>query len=199
MGFAFSRLPLPGKKEDPPLSGQRYEGLSDEQKVHAAACNNDIRMLELLVEEGVSLDAPREQDGLSALDACAWSGATQGTLALLRLGADPRQTVQAVCGAAAWGNAEILEAMLDAGGPADQEHSQSSALRWSIEMGNEDCAEILVRKGAWKEEPEKDFLLRRAKKRRWKLLLDRIAEVDPSRKEECVLPPTFFDAYCTVL
>lgn len=54
-----------------------------------------------------------------ALDSCSWSGVTAGAHALLRLGADPSRTVQAVVGAASWGNTDHLETLIDVGGPAD--------------------------------------------------------------------------------
>mmetsp|Transcript_1815 Transcript_1815/g.4035 ORF Transcript_1815/g.4035 Transcript_1815/m.4035 type:complete len:202 (+) Transcript_1815:75-680(+) len=179
-------------KVDPPLKApgsDPYEGLSPEQMVHAAACNDDVKTLERLAQEGADLNAPREPDGLLALDATSWSGCAAGSFALLRLGADASATQQAVCGAAAWGKAELLEALLDAGGPLDQELSQSTPLRWSVEMGHEDCSLVLQRKGAWKVEPDQEYVLRRAKGKRMAQFLQCVAEEDPKRAAACVLPP----------
>ncbi|CAK0843998.1 unnamed protein product [Prorocentrum cordatum] len=133
-------------------------------------------MLEELAAEGVDLNKPRDPDGLLPIDACAWSGCTSGVMALLRLGASASKSVQAVAGAAAWGHPELLEALLAAGGPVDQDFSNSTPLRWAVEMSHEDCAEILVRYGAWKAEPEQDAVLGRARRKRLRSLLDAIAQ-----------------------
>lgn len=197
MGGVITRV-LKAKK-DPPLKKDKYEGLTPSQKVHAAACDGDVAELERLAAEGVDMNEPRHPDGLMALDACAFSGCMEGAMTLIRLGADPAQTVQAVVGAATWGNPELLEALLEKGGPVDQELSQQTALRWAVEYGNEDCAVILVRRGAWKLEPLQDLVLMRAQSRRMRQLLESIAQADPERAEDCVLQPCWRSCGCEVL
>jgi len=195
MGLAKSKAKkdddLPQLRSELPQYQFDKEGtpLTKDQQVHAAAANGDIQMLEELAAAGVDLNKPRDPDGLMPIDACAWSGCTSGVMALLRLGASASKSVQAVAGAAAWGHPELLEALLAAGGPVDQEFSNSTPLRWAVEMSHEECAEILVRYGAWKEEPEQDAVLRRARSKRLRSLLDAIAEADPARASECVVLP----------
>eukprot|EP00931_Biecheleriopsis_adriatica_P011353 TRINITY_DN112442_c0_g1_i1.p1 TRINITY_DN112442_c0_g1~~TRINITY_DN112442_c0_g1_i1.p1 ORF type:complete len:196 (-),score=42.53 TRINITY_DN112442_c0_g1_i1:71-658(-) len=174
---------------EPLVPKDPYADLTPELTVHAAACSDDVKQLEKLAEEGVDLNQPRPQDGYYALDACAWSGAVAGTKALLRLGADPTDTLQAVVGAVTWGHYDVLEALLEAGAPVDQELSGETALRWAIQFGHEDCAVLLVKKGAWKLEPNQEMILRRAKGKRMKTLLESIAQLDPDRAADCVLPP----------
>mmetsp|Transcript_8138 Transcript_8138/g.22502 ORF Transcript_8138/g.22502 Transcript_8138/m.22502 type:complete len:195 (-) Transcript_8138:43-627(-) len=186
MGSACSRRKA---KEDPPMTKNPYEALTPAQQVHAAACNGDVKHIEKLAAEGVDFNTPRQPDNFHALDACAWCEATECGLALLRLGADPCLTMQAVVGAAANGSQELLVALLDAGGPVDQELSDSSALRWAIEMNQEECAEILLKRGAWEKEPEQDWLLARFKRKRMAKALAAVATLDPSLAEDCVMPP----------
>jgi len=193
MGLAKSKAKT---EDDPPrrdLPQYQFDKdgnpLTKDQQVHAAACNGDVQMLEELAAEGVDLNKPRDPDGLLPIDACAWSGCTSGVMALLRLGASASKSVQAVAGAAAWGHPELLEALLAAGGPVDQDFSNSTPLRWAVEMSHEDCAEILVRYGAWKAEPEQDAVLGRARRKRLRSLLDAIAQVDPARAPDCVVVP----------
>eukprot|EP00435_Cladocopium_sp_Y103_P033812 s777_g8.t1 len=110
-------------KKDP------YAELTDSLKVHAAACNND---------DGVDFNEPRPQDGYYALDSCAWSGNVDAIKVLLEHGADPSITMQAVVGAASWGDPEMLEALIDAGGHVDQELNSETALRWAVQFGHEE-------------------------------------------------------------
>lgn len=198
MGGLMSQV-LGKDKDDPPEKKDPYDGLSPEQKVHAAACSGDVKTLEQLHAEGVDLNTPRDQDGLAALDSCAWSGNVAGALALLKFGADPSATQQAIVGAAAWGSNELLEALLDAGGPVDQEMGNYTALHWAVEMGIEDCSCTLVKRGAWKLEPQQDLVLLRARRKRYRELLECIAEADPARKEECVAIPWWHCANCEIL
>ena len=184
--FRFLTRKLKGEedaKKDP------YAELTDEMKVHAAACNNDVKMLEKLAKDGIDFNVPRPQDGYYALDSCAWSGNVDAIKVLLAHGADPSITLQAVVGAASWGDPEMLEALIDAGGQLDQELSSETPLRWAVQFGHEDCALVLVKKGAWKLEPNQEILLRRAKSRRMRQLLESIAQIDPDRAADCVVPP----------
>jgi len=184
------RLKNAGKaKEDPLIKKDPYANLSPDQKVHAAACNGDIVELERLAAEGVSLTEPREGDGNYPLDSCAWLGHQDAAMALLRLGADPVMNVQAVVGAATWGHAELLEVLLDGGARLDQDLSNETALRWAVQMNNEECAEVLVKKGAWKLETNKDILISRAKGKGMRKLLECIVQVDPDRAADCVINP----------
>jgi len=166
--------------------------LTKEQMVHAAACHDDVEMIEQLAAEGVDLNSARsswgDQDGLLPIDSAIWSGKHKGVMALLRLGASAKDSKQAVAGAATWGHAEMLEALLKAGGPVDQEFSQSSPLRWAVEFSHEECAEILVRHGAWKLESAKEIVLRKAKRKRMRELLEAIAEADPAIAADCEIP-----------
>ncbi|CAJ1389481.1 unnamed protein product, partial [Effrenium voratum] len=162
-----------------------YADLEPALKVHAAACNNDIKMLEKLAEAGVDFNTPRPQDGYYALDACAWSGNFDSINMLIRHGADASITLQAVVGAASWGSPEMLEALISAGGPINQELCSESALRWAVQFGHEDCAILLVKKGAWKLEPNQEILLLRAKGKRMRQLLECIAQLDPDRAADC--------------
>ncbi|CAK9030026.1 unnamed protein product [Durusdinium trenchii] len=155
-------------KKDP------YADLTPELKVHAAACNNDVKMLEKLAKDGVDFNEPRPQDGYYALDSCAWSGNVEAINVLLQHGADPSIT---------------LQALISAGGQVDQELNSETALRWAVQFGHEDCALLLVQKGAWKLEPNQELLLLRAKSRRMRKLLEGIAQVDPDRAADCVVPP----------
>ncbi|CAE7560314.1 unnamed protein product [Symbiodinium pilosum] len=143
-------------------------------------------MLEKLGEEGVDFNTPRPQDGYYALDACAWSGNEDAIKMLLRHGADPSITLQAVVGAASWGDPDLLKVLLDAGGPVDQELSNETALRWAVQYGHEDCAILLVQKGGWRLETNQELVLRRAKGRKMRKLLGSIAQVDPDRAADCV-------------
>eukprot|EP00434_Breviolum_minutum_P035652 symbB.v1.2.031563.t1/scaffold3637.1/size52925/1 len=143
--FRFLTRKLKGEedaKKDP------YAELTDEMKVHAAACNNDVKMLEKLAKElrhesgsnvpgmehcfrckdGIDFNVPRPQDGYYALDSCAWSGNVDAIKVLLAHGADPSITLQAVVGAASWGDPEMLEALIDAGGQLDQDIRSISCL-----------------------------------------------------------------------
>lgn len=129
------------------------------------------------------------QDGYYALDSCAWSGNVEAIKVLLEHGADPSLTAQAVVGAASWGDPEMLEALIDAGGPVDQELTNETALRWAVQFGHEDCGLLLVRKGAWQLEPNQELLLMRAKSRRMRKLLAAIAQLEPDRAADCVVPP----------
>jgi len=177
-------------KEDPPLKDRsKYEGLDPEQQVHAACCEDDVEYLERLATAGVNLDALRKPDNLHALDACAWAGNTDCGQALLRHGASPAKTVQAIVGATAWGSCKFLEAMLKLDGPVDQEMSDSTAAHWAVQMNQEEALEVLLRYGAWEKEPEQDLLLERIKRKRWQKQLNIIAEHDPDVAEDCVLPP----------
>jgi len=180
-------------KPDTPTASSSYEGLTPGQQVHAAACNGDVKHIEKLAAEGVDLNVPRESDGFMALDACAWSGTTEGAEALIRLGADPARTMQAVVGAAAWGNTDLLEAMLRVGGPVDQELSDSTALRWAVEMNQEESAEVLLRHGAWAREPQQAWVLMRLKRKRMARALDAVAKEDPDLAKDCELPPYWSD------
>jgi len=192
MGSVCSRK----AKLEPPLVKNPYEGLTPAQQVHAAACSEDVAHIEKLAAEGVDLNEPREMDNFLALDSCAWSGVTGGAHALLRLGADPSLTMQAIVGAAAWGNAELLDALLAAGGPVDQELSDSTALRWAVEMNQEESVEVLVKHGGWRKEPQQDWVLMRLKRKRMEKALTAIAKEDPEIAEDCVLPPYW--SGCTI-
>mmetsp|Transcript_70944 Transcript_70944/g.154132 ORF Transcript_70944/g.154132 Transcript_70944/m.154132 type:complete len:206 (+) Transcript_70944:73-690(+) len=176
-----------------------YSELSVSQKVHAAACNDDVELIDRLAEQGADFNEPRDQDGLRALDACAWSGSGAGALALLRHGADPKQTVQAIVGAAAWGKPELLKKLLDGGGDMNQEHSNYTALRWAVEMSHEECAVVLMLAGAWKTEPEQDVIVAQARRRRLRTFLAAVAEQDPVRAKDCILPPWWKCDGCAVL
>eukprot|EP00439_Symbiodinium_sp_Y106_P085734 s558_g29.t1 len=133
--FRFLTRKLKG--EDEKKAEDPYANLEPELKVHAAACNNDVKMLEKLGEERLRKSLFHRpylactQDGYYALDACAWSGNEDAIKMLLRHGADPAITLQAVVGAASWGDPDLLKVLLDAGGPVDQELSNETALRWA--------------------------------------------------------------------
>ncbi|CAE7616772.1 ASB3 [Symbiodinium natans] len=185
--FRFLTRKLKG--EDAKKGEDPYANLEPELKVHAAACNNDVKMLEKLGEEGIDFNQPRPQDGYYALDSCAWSGNEDAIKMLLRHGADPSITLQAVVGAASWGDPDLLKVLLDAGGPVDQELSNETALRWAVQYGHEDCAVLLVKKGAWQLETNQEIVLIRAKGRRMRKLLESIAQADPDRAADCVVPP----------
>jgi len=184
-----------GQSGEPPPS---YEGLTPDQMVHAAACSGDIGKLEELAAEGVDLDRPRDIDGYTALDACCWSGGSDGALALLRLGAKPARSIQAMVGAASWGHAELLEAMIKHGGPVNQELSDSTVLRWAVETNQEDSALVLLRHGAWELENQQEWLLRRLKRKGMARALEAVAEADPEWAAECVMP-TGLAATCALL
>mmetsp|Transcript_42464 Transcript_42464/g.74442 ORF Transcript_42464/g.74442 Transcript_42464/m.74442 type:complete len:200 (+) Transcript_42464:95-694(+) len=189
------------KALDPEERKRKYAGLEPEEQLMAAACENDVQKMESLAKEGVDLHARRKEDGLFALDQCAWSGNDIGCACLLRLGADPSQSLQAVVGCATWGHTEILEAMLEGGAQVDQEFGNFTALQWACEMPHEECAKILIKYGAWKLEPNQATVLRRLKGLRSegaKECLAAIAAADPERAKDCVMPP-WWACQCQVL
>jgi len=168
------------------IDPSKYDGLSPEEKLHAAACDDNVELLEEIAAEGeVDLDCPRDGDALTALDSCAWSGCRMSSRALLRLGADPAKTVQAVCGLATWGHAELLEVMLEKGGNPGQEYSNYSALRWTLEYGHEDCAMVLLKHGALDVEEDRTSVLRCARQAKMKTFLQKVIETKPELADEC--------------
>mmetsp|Transcript_11383 Transcript_11383/g.25094 ORF Transcript_11383/g.25094 Transcript_11383/m.25094 type:complete len:196 (-) Transcript_11383:328-915(-) len=186
------------EKEDPAIKKNPYEGLTLDQQVHAAACNCDTAYIERLGEEGkADLNCRREPDACVALDSVAWCGATDCALALLKYGADPSLTTHAIVGAASTGEPKMLEAMLKAGGPANQEMSDCSALRWAAEANQEECVILLLEHGAWKAEEDQDTVLRKFKRRRMKNALAKLAEMYPILAEDCVCPAWY--AQCPLL
>jgi ankyrin repeat protein len=152
--------------------------------LHAAARDQNIDMIEELAAWGVDLDAPRG-DGQTALDSTARSGYQFATLALLRLGADPRKSMHAIAGATSWGHAEILDQMLAKGGKVNQELNGMTCLRWALEMGYEDCAEVLQKYDAIGQERKPIALIGRARKRRYRGFLKAVAEKHPEWAKEC--------------
>jgi len=171
------------------LKSSKYDGLTLEQQVHAAACEGDVAQIERLGEEGVDMNELRQPDALHPLDAVAWSMKVEAGEALLRHGSDPARSTKAIVGAAACGTWEFLDLMLQKGGPADQEMSDSTAIRWAAEMNQEECVEVLLKHGAWELEPEQDMVLARLKRKRMARALAAIAALDPDVADECVLPP----------
>jgi hypothetical protein len=174
--------PQPRSKFDP----SRYDNLSPIEKLHAAACDDNTELIEELAKEGVDLDAARE-DGQTALDACAWSGSIRGAETLLNCGADPAATVQALAGAASWGHAEMLKMLLEKGGKVNQEHGNYTALRWAIEMGNEDCAVVLQKFDAIALEEKQVGILKRARQSGMREFLAAVAEAHPDLAQDCVI------------
>ncbi|CAE7940454.1 Protein YIPF1 [Symbiodinium microadriaticum] len=110
-GLSRNKQRLTRQGEDEKKGEDIYADLEPELKVHAAACNNDVKMLEklgeesLLQQEGVDFNQPRPQ---------------------------------AIVGAASWGDPDLLKVLLDAGGPVDQELSNETALRWAVQYGHEE-------------------------------------------------------------
>jgi len=179
----FTRKASKHSSKFPP---SRYENLSPEEKLHAAACDDNVDLLEELAKEGVDLNAPR-QDGGTALDACAWSGSVLGAETLLKLGADPAATVQALAGAASWGHARLLEMLLAKGGKVNQEHGNFTALRWAIEMNHEDCAVALQRYDAIALELKQVGMLKRARQSGMRQFLEAVTEAHPELAQDCVI------------
>jgi ankyrin repeat protein len=164
----------------------RYENLSQEEKLHAAACDDNAELIEQLAAQGVDLNAPR-QDGQTALDACTWSGSTLGAETLLDCGADPASTLQAIAGCASWGHAGLLETMLAKGGKVNQEHGNYTSLRWAIEMGHEDCAVVLQKYDAIAFEEKQTQLLKRARQGVMREFLQMVADAHPDLAQDCVI------------
>jgi ankyrin repeat protein len=178
----------PPKKERPFkfFHPSRYENLSPQEKLHAAACDDNADLIEQLAKKGVDLNAPR-QDGQTALDACAWSGSTVSAEALLDVGADPAVTVQALCGAASWGHAELLEAMLAKGGKVNQEHGNYTSLQWAINQGHEDCAVVLQKHDAIALEDNQAAVIKKARRGGMSEFLQMVAQAHPDLAQDCVI------------
>jgi hypothetical protein len=179
------KAPKPERKVKT-FPASRYENLSPGEKLHAAACDDNVPLIEELAKEGVDLNEPR-QDGGTALDACAWSGSLAGAEALLRHGADPAATVQALAGAASWGHTALLEMLLAKGGKVNQEHGNFTSLRWAIEMGHEDCAVVLQKYDAISKQANQAGILKRARHSGMREFLQAVADMHPELAQDCVI------------
>lgn len=120
------------------------------QAVHDGDDDAVVRAL----RAGVPAEAAGE-DGTTALYRAAARGRPGAVRLLLAAGADPDRASGAdgvelpLCGAAVWGHAEVLQALLEAGARPDLEEDEGvRALTWACRQGHARAVEALLAAGA---------------------------------------------------